>query len=1464
MLRSFVRLSILVTLLFISHYRSFGQTCNNWLNLPSRNSIVSVGDLDVPGNTVTVEAVFMRTAPYSGGDVWAGDLVSKHNNPPDINYLLRPNSAEITTSDNGYVRTPPVCEIELNKMYHVAMVYDGTRLKFYRNGFLMSSAPASGNLYQNNFKTKIGLYDALVHNTQLIGYINEVRIWNVARTQEQIRSYMNTSLPNPTTQTGLLAYYTFDNLLNKQGNATWNGVLDGAASINTQIPDCRFDVDSCAIKIPVPADSLIVNTYTPVLGFGDCNNSLRVKDATGFKAGDTVLTIQMKGVQIVTANTAQFGFFTTIGNSGRFEYNIVHSVNGEMVRLMYKPATTFTIPAGRVQLVRVPYFQDLVTDKVLTCLPWDGEKGGVLAFNVRNTLTLNNDIDVSGRGFRGGAAIPSTNGLCGFNDFVTNVVDGSRGGLKGESSHDNLAPWAGKNNPFTGGGGGNSINAGGGGGGNGGSGGNGGYEYDGCSAIVSNGGLGGTNVGGSFSINRIYMGGGGGAGHQMGATAASGGGNGGGIVIISAPSVISNGFSIKSHGETPAPTATPTPVGRSGGGAGGTILLDVLNYTGNVAVSAKGGDGGSNPGPGNVGPGGGGSAGMIWVSQGVMPAAGVSFNVTPGQRGINTLSGGTRNATSGGLGVLGTGLILPFATLPAEINIESLNIVSTPISCMSFDFKGSAVVRNYPIVSWEWSFGDGTIASTQDVSHTYLQTGSKDVKLKVTDSQGCTDSFTIQVKPIGLKIDFSYKKDICDPFNVQFFGAGSSGNQYWSVNGTEITGTFNPVFQFTAEGDFPVRYAVTDGVCSDTISKVMSIKTVIENIILTPDTTICASSTKLLRTLPALQHCWSTGQFLDNPALAQPTTSALQDITYYFTAEMMGANMILNGDFVQGNTGFSTDLTNASQNSAQGQYHVAANVSSWNNTLSNCTDHTSGSGNMLLINGTAQTDAIVWRQVVPVIPGHEYAFSAWLQSLSSQNPGNLRFRINGIEMSEPLIGNTAVCQWQQFYITWNSGTAVTAELAIIDKGTAGANNWFALDDISFAPVSIQRDLVKIMVDQPHIKAVADTSVCAGKPVQLKASGAQSYEWLPASALDDPSSMTPISSPLVTTQYIVTGTTVNGCVAKDTVIISIFAKPAIARQGDTVICKNTAIQLWVTGGAVYNWFPSAELSDPAIANPVATPSEGTKYHVLITDLNNCVYEDSVKVSLHPDPAFTVTGPGKICMQDSVTLTATGGDTFSWSPAAGVNDPLSGSPRVSPTVSTNYTVTITENTCGQSAVLQTMITVAPRPNVTASSSNNIDCSYGESRLSGSGALTYSWTPSIGLNNPRLANPIATPTASTVYVLSGTDRNGCEGRDSVLVSVTTGNKGGYHMPGAFTPNNDGLNDCYGIKFWGIVDEIEFSIFNRWGTRVFYSKDRHACWDGTYKGEKQPADAYVYMIRANTGCEARIFRKGTFMLIR
>ena len=265
-----------------------GTQCDNNLHVTTGQSGVQIGKLDIGGNQLTIEATFKRTDPYIGGPLYAGDLVSKHSNQYDCNYLLRPNGVAIATV-NGFSSVDIDCEIELNKTYHVAMVYDGTTLKFYRNGVLKGSSAASGNLITNNFITAIGSCAFFPNNfnEDFKGFINEVRFWNIARTQAEINQYITTSLPNPQTQTGLLAYYQFNDLLNKQGNATWNASILGNATINATNPDCTNALTDICILYTFYKDAdgdtygdpaISVTNYTGIAPTGFVTNNTDCDD----------------------------------------------------------------------------------------------------------------------------------------------------------------------------------------------------------------------------------------------------------------------------------------------------------------------------------------------------------------------------------------------------------------------------------------------------------------------------------------------------------------------------------------------------------------------------------------------------------------------------------------------------------------------------------------------------------------------------------------------------------------------------------------------------------------------------------------------------------------------------------------------------------------------------------------------------------------------------------------------------------------------------------------------------------------------------------------------------------------------------------------------------------------------------------------------------------------------------------
>jgi gliding motility-associated-like protein len=1247
----------------------------------------------------------------------------------------------------------------------------------------------------------------------------------------------------------------------------------------TSAPDPSISDDGIKLAFTFPDDcftptTTIINDYTPVLSLDPCKNIINVGDASAFKIGDTVLMIQMKGAVIDSTNTNSFGTVTNYKNAGNYEFNYIKSKNGNSIELLNKIERQYDLPDGKVQLIRVPYFQNytIPNTSVLSCLSWNGTIGGVLVFNVQNNFTLNGSIDVSGKGFRGGIYNMNPVYTCDVDSFYLRNNNGSKGANKGESIFLNNTLQAGRGKAANGGGGGNSTNAGGAGGGNGGTGGSGGKQFGGpltCNTNFANGGIGGANLSYSNVSNKIFLGGGGGAGHGNEVNLGNGG-NGGGIVIITANTINANTYSILSNGATPVVVPiSPNDDGRSGGGGGGTVLLNYQNLLGSLNVSTTGGNGDntitSTP-TWNHGPGGGGGGGVVWVNKPTI-GGGLSINLNGGVNGVNTnLGNNPWGATAGTNGISLTNLVLPITATLFKVNIDSVRIKDSATGCASFDFKGLAYTNTSPISTWQWYFGDGGTSNTQNTTHTYSTTGAFTVKLVVTDINGCKDSITRNVTSSVLDFDFNYSQNVCNPLSVQFFPAGQLlANPYWSFGDGNTSSAPAPIHVFSNTGNYIVKYALSNGVCIDTVIKAISINIIPADIILTPDTTICKSTTKKLRTVPSLNFCWTPSTYLDNPNLREPTTSTPQAITYYYTAEVTGNNIIVNGDFSNGNNSFTSEYNYATPNVTEGQYYVGTNPQAWNASLSPCSDHTTGNGNMMLVNGSPTAGVNVWKQTVTVTPNTNYAFSTWIQALWPPNPAQLQFSINGKTIGNIITASLPTCTWSRFYTTWNSGNNTSAVISIVNINTQVQGNDFALDDISFAPVFIKRDSVRISVDSPFVRTNNDTTVCQGSTVQLNAIGSQTYSWSPSSGLSNSSIANPVATITSSSQYIVSGTSASGCVAKDTVNIGAYSKPLVTTTNDTSICRNTSVQLFASGGISYSWSPSSTLSNPSIANPVATPTANTIYYVTVTDANTCTNTDSVNVSFRNVAQFSASSALAICQNGSVQLNASGGNIYSWSPASTLSNPTISNPIASPLTSTNYSVTITESSCNESTTLVVPVTVRPLPSVNATRSNDVDCLQNTARLNATGAVTYKWTPAINLSNPNISNPIATPTTTTLYTVEGTDASGCKNTDTISVKVDFSNKNGlFLVPNAFTPNNDGLNDCFGIKHWGVLESVEFNIYNRWGELVFHTTDVTKCWDGKWKGRDQDPAVFVYWIKAKSICGGDVFRKGTVVLIR
>lgn len=126
-----------------------------------------------------------------------------------------------------------------------------------------------------------------------------------------------------------------------------------------------------------------------------------------------------------------------------------------------------------------------------------------------------------------------------------------------------------------------------------------------------------------------------------------------------------------------------------------------------------------------------------------------------------------------------------------------------------------------------------------------------------------------------------------------------------------------------------------------------------------------------------------------------------------------------------------------------------------------------------------------------------------------------------------------------------------------------------------------------------------------------------------------------------------------------------------------------------------------------------------------------------------------------------------------------------------------------------------------------------------------LIYKWTPSTGLNRDDVLNPLASPTDDITYTLTITTDQGCSASDDVFVKVLKGPE----VPNAFTPNNDGVNDLWTIKYLDSYPGCTVHVYNRYGTSVFGVVGYPTAWDGKYKGEDLPSGTYYYVIDPKNG---------------
>ena len=317
------------------------------------------------------------------------------------------------------------------------------------------------------------------------------------------------------------------------------------------------------------------------------------------------------------------------------------------------------------------------------------------------------------------------------------------------------------------------------------------------------------------------------------------------------------------------------------------------------------------------------------------------------------------------------------------------------------------------------------------------------------------------IATVGSPIVSGFSGSSCGSGPVALSASATAGTISWFAaltGGTALTTgtTYTPTL--TATTTYYVES--TDGTCTS------SPRVPVVASIITPPTitasgngTYCSGSTVTLSSSgTGLNNKYWTGPngyYSLRDSVLTGVTSAMSGVYTVTGSALSGVNLVVNGNFESGNTGFGSSygyaipVANALQ--PEGLYTVVANPNSVHSGFSNCGDHTSGTGMQMVVNGATIGNVNIWSQTVNVVPNTAYQFTYWVQSVTNTNPSELQLYINGSPAGPVYTAVATTCIWKQFTYNWNSGSSTSAYLSLVNQNTNAGGNDFALDDIVFQP-----------------------------------------------------------------------------------------------------------------------------------------------------------------------------------------------------------------------------------------------------------------------------------------------------------------------------------------------------------------------------------------------------------------------------
>lgn len=474
--------------------------------------------------------------------------------------------------------------------------------------------------------------------------------------------------------------------------------------------------------------------------------------------------------------------------------------------------------------------------------------------------------------------------------------------------------------------------------------------------------------------------------------------------------------------------------------------------------------------------------------------------------------------------------------------------------------------------------------------------------------------------------------------------------------------------------------------------------------------------------------------------------------------------------------------------------------------------------------------------------------------------------------SPTIVSNSPVCEGQTINLTGSGGTSYlwvgpgsfnsNAQNPSIASASMIHNGTFTLT-VTDANNCSNSTTHAYVVNSLPVVSTTGSSICVNQTMNLSANGGVTYSW------SGPNGFTSnLQNPSVTNAqtnmagvYNVTVTNANSCVNTGMATVLINPEPTPIANSNSPICVNSILSLNGSGGVNYSWSGPNGFSSSAQNPTLVATSAGMSgsYMLTVSDAIGCSSSTAITVVINPIPSISITsaninGCAPVCTQFSAQ-TSSGVQSVNWNSGGGQS--ASGN-NVDFCYSQAGNYLITAQAVDNAGCINTStyaINVVPKPIADFNYAPyyptvNTDGTVKFTDASHTGTITaWNW---YFMNTAQYTStqqhPEFTFTEAGSYEVVLVVKNNIGCSDTIIKTIVVGEDYGIYVPNAFTPNKDGLNDFFQPKGFGIK-KYQLEIFDRWGERIFVSKEFENGWDGKRHrgidyGTYCPDGVYVWRI--------------------